>query len=499
MRKIVILTGLALAVILLTATFSIPGTHAQQQQCFTQTGHCISGRIAQYWNQNGGLDVFGYPLSDQTTENGRTVQYFERQRFELHPENAAPYDVLLGLLGEDVLQQRGIDWHIQQVDSGPQAGCLWFPDTKHNVCDQTPGNGFMTYWQSHGLDFDGQPTKSYAESLALFGLPVTGIFKNTANGETYDVQWFERARFEWHPNNPDPYKVLLGRLGAEFQSAPPPQPTPAPQAYTSQDTPTDVLASFYDAINKKDYRRAYGYWENPPTGYDQFAQGYADTAKVQVIAQPPTFIDAGAGNLHASIPTVLVSTKTDGSQQTFAGCYTTHKVNIQPDVWHLAQAQIAPVDANTAIPTLLAQACAAFGVPGPAEVSYASQNTPVELLASFYNAINRQEYQRAYSYWENPPTSYDQFAQGYANTASVQLIVQLPPFLDTNIGNNYGRLPTVLVATQHDGSQQVFSGCYMTHKATTQSGVWHISGATIIPGPANQSIPSMLAQGCPSA
>jgi hypothetical protein len=29
------------------------------------------------------------------------------------------------------------------------------------------------------------------------------------------TQWFERARFEYHPNNPDPYKVLLGRLGAE--------------------------------------------------------------------------------------------------------------------------------------------------------------------------------------------------------------------------------------------------------------------------------------------
>jgi len=29
------------------------------------------------------------------------------------------------------------------------------------------------------------------------------------------VQWFERARFEYHPNNPNPYKVLLGRLAAD--------------------------------------------------------------------------------------------------------------------------------------------------------------------------------------------------------------------------------------------------------------------------------------------
>jgi hypothetical protein len=64
---------------------------------------------------------------------------------------------------------------------------------------------------------------------------------------------------------------------------------------------------------------------------------------------------------------------------------------------------------------LLAQACAAFGV--PALLSYAERSTPVDLLASFYNAINRREYQRAYGYWETPPSLYDQFVQGYADTA----------------------------------------------------------------------------------
>ncbi len=39
--------------------------------------------------------------------------------------------------------------------------------------------------------------------------------KPIARAILYETQWFERARFEFHPNNPDPYKVLLGRLGAE--------------------------------------------------------------------------------------------------------------------------------------------------------------------------------------------------------------------------------------------------------------------------------------------
>ena len=482
------LCGVALLAALLAGASP---ANAQQRGCFTQTGHCIGGRFAQYWQHNGGLPVFGYPLTDELTEQGRTVQYFERQRFELHVENAAPYDVLLGLLGEEVLQQHGIDWQTQPVSPGPLANCLWFQQTQHNVCDQTPSSGFKRYWMTHGLEFDSQPGTSDRESLALFGLPITEPFQEAINGETFQVQWFERARFEWHPGNADPYRVLLGRLGAEVQPAAAPTPL-----YASQDTPTDLLASFYNAINRQEYQRAYGYWETPPSPYSQFVQGYADTASVQLIVQPPTFIDAGAGNLHAAIPTVLVATKRDGSTQRFGGCYTTHKVNIQPDVWHLSQAQIAAVDASASIPTLLAQACAAFGVPTPAQVSYADQNTPVDLLASFYNAINRQEYQRAYGYWETLPSPYTQFVQGYADTASVQLIVQLPAFIDAGAGNAYANIPTVLIATTRDGSEQTFAGCYTTHKVNIQPDVWHLARATIALAAAGLAIPSALAQVC---
>jgi hypothetical protein len=217
---------------------------------------------------------------------------------------------------------------------------------------------------------------------------------------------------------------------------------------------------------------------------------------VQLIVQPPTFIDAGAGNLHAAIPTVLLAKKRDGSQQRFGGCYVTHKANIHPDVWHLSQAQIAPLDASAPIPALLAQACAAFGVPAPAQTSYADQSTPVDLLASFYNAINRQEYQRAYSYWEAPPSPYDQFAQGYADTVSVQLIVQLPVYIDAGAGNLHAAIPTVLIATKPDGSRQSFVGCYTTHKVNIQPEVWHLARATVPPAATSPDIPSALAQAC---
>src|SRR4051794_32070648 len=175
--------GAVLLVLLLAlAAFGPRYAAAQAQTCFAETGFCIGGRFAQYWQQNGGLPVFGYPLTNELSEGGRTVQYFERQRFELHTENAAPYDVLLGLLGEELLQRQGIDWHTQSTQSvAPTSGanCLWFQQTQHKICDESLGVGFMHYWLSHGLKFDSQPAQSYAESLALFGLPITDSFQST--------------------------------------------------------------------------------------------------------------------------------------------------------------------------------------------------------------------------------------------------------------------------------------------------------------------------------
>jgi hypothetical protein len=75
------------------------------EPCFPETGFCISGRIRSFWEQNGGLPVFGFPIGPQGPERveGRLlqVQPFERHRLELHPENPFPYDVLLGRLGAE--------------------------------------------------------------------------------------------------------------------------------------------------------------------------------------------------------------------------------------------------------------------------------------------------------------------------------------------------------------------------------------------------------------
>src|SRR5437763_15727253 len=78
-----------------------------------------------------------------------------------------------------------------------QAGCQTFPQTGHKVCDK-----FLAYWSSHG-------------GLAQQGYPISEEFTETSplNGKPYTVQYFERAVFEFHPENKPPFAVLLSQLG----------------------------------------------------------------------------------------------------------------------------------------------------------------------------------------------------------------------------------------------------------------------------------------------
>jgi hypothetical protein len=199
---------------LATAT---PPAHTTGPRTFAETGQTLDGRFLSFWQQHGGLPIFGYPITPQR-EGDTPVQWFERVRFEHHPHNPPPYDVLLGHLGVEVLAAQGRDWHTfpvaqPAVVAAQGSACRSFAETQHSLCGE-----FKAYWEQHGLEFDGQPGSSDAESLALFGLPISEPQQEMGeDGIVRTVQWFERARFEHHPHNPPPYDVLLGRLGTESE------------------------------------------------------------------------------------------------------------------------------------------------------------------------------------------------------------------------------------------------------------------------------------------
>ena len=212
----------------LLALVGATGTQAQAgARCFPDTGYCIAGPIRDFWERNGGLMVFGFPITPQQTDRieGRPtqVQWFERSRLELHPENPWPYDVLMGRMGAERLGQLRRDWK-SFPRSAPAADCRAFAETGHAAC-----GALLAAWQAGGLNLDGDPSINDSESLALFGLPLSDATpERGSDGTFYTVQWFERARFELHPENPPPFNVLLGLLGRELapKAAAPPPPAP---------------------------------------------------------------------------------------------------------------------------------------------------------------------------------------------------------------------------------------------------------------------------------
>lgn len=178
---------------------TIPGSGSRT---FPETDKTVTGIFLDYWNTHGGLSQQGYPISELMTEvsdlNGKayTVQYFERAVFEYHPENQAPNNVLLSQLGTFQYRKKYPNGAPnQQANNSP--GSVLFPETGHRV-----GGKFLDYWQKNG-------------GLAQQGYPISEEFTEVSdlNGQPYTVQYFERAVFEMHPENPPPYDVLLSQLG----------------------------------------------------------------------------------------------------------------------------------------------------------------------------------------------------------------------------------------------------------------------------------------------
>jgi hypothetical protein len=181
-------------------TDPVPEPTTEGVTWFAATGHSLRGAFHDYWQAHGGLAQFGYPIteafygSEDPDNTALLVQYFERNRFEFHPENAGtPYEVLLGTLGRD--------FHPQDPQASPlPAPATYFPQTGHNL-----SGIFARYWQAH-------------EGLAVHGYPITEELKerNPRDGKEYTVQYFERSRYELHPENAGTeYEDLLGLLGRQ--------------------------------------------------------------------------------------------------------------------------------------------------------------------------------------------------------------------------------------------------------------------------------------------
>jgi hypothetical protein len=137
-----------------------------RSRTFQETGKTVTGRFLEVWEQQGdyntSLYINGFPITDKRPEvnytDGKTyqTQWFERARFEEHPENRAPYDVLLGLLGVYAAEGRK-DVPFRGIDKPTGANIDYFAETKHSL----RGN-IRTYFYKYG-------------GVAQFGFPISEL------------------------------------------------------------------------------------------------------------------------------------------------------------------------------------------------------------------------------------------------------------------------------------------------------------------------------------
>lgn len=164
---------------------------------FTETGHTLREPFLSYWARNGGVTFFGYPLTEPFEQSGTLVQYFERARLEHYPEQAGTeWEYQLGRLGSMLTDGRVFE---RQPPGQDGDGRRYFEQT-----GQYLQGAFLWFWLDHG-------------GLPRFGQPLSGEF--TENGVL--VQYFERARFEYHWDpSTSQYVVELGRIGSEVITKP---------------------------------------------------------------------------------------------------------------------------------------------------------------------------------------------------------------------------------------------------------------------------------------
>jgi hypothetical protein len=244
-----------------------------------------------------------------------------------------------------------------------------------------------------------------------------------------------------------------------------------------------LMASFVQALNRKEYARAYSYWEvaDRMIPYAQFELGYSNTQSVSLTLGAMSG-SAGAGQFYTTVPAAMVARANDGAVETFAGCYVLHLSSptaqatppFKPLAITMAAVQKVANDADTA--ALMGQVCNQQGIPqgsplqpaDPSQRYVDDRSGPAQLIESFANALNRHEYLRAYSYWEPAAQAqlpaFPQFAQGYANTQAVSVTFGTIAS-DAGAGQFHYTVPATLKVATADGKRQTFVGCYRLHLA----------------------------------
>ncbi|MFL5805541.1 MAG: hypothetical protein ACJ8CR_27865 [Roseiflexaceae bacterium] len=312
---------------------------------FNETGFTVAGAIYTFWKANGAVPVFGLPKSkegqgwDPVEARSFYGQWFERNRLEINPDSTDhTYPILLGRLGAQRLQQVGRNWMSIPREAGPRNGCDFFAtigSTGQNVCNNPPASRepfpyrFYSAWHANGLDL-GQGGISYAESLALWGLPLSNVqIETNTSGDTVPTQWFERARFEWHGSK----GTLFGLLGNEINGGATPHMLPFASQPASSARNMEQIAKTSELQFPplaREQAAIFGFGEGGVTALLTPSGGPADLTSGDVAANPALINRLVLGGLtvvqplHPDLPPgdYVLSLDPSGEQVIFTGAAT---------------------------------------------------------------------------------------------------------------------------------------------------------------------------------
>ena len=234
--------------------------------------------------------------------------------------------------------------------------------------------------------------------------------------------------------------------------------------------PVLVIGSYFRAINSGDYQAAYSYWQQPDKRTEQqFAQGFANTTSARLLVRLPVFVDAGAGNFYATIPTWVIATHVDGSTHDYAGCFTLHKTDVPvgnatvPDLnWYIQTGDLQ--EQSTLNVSYLDTSCQGIYNLGSG-LFQNQQISPIMVIQGYFDALATAQTipaaVKAAAYWVR--LGGDTLQVDYSD--QLALASSLDLFIDPTVtfsSASQTAFPILLNIAQQDACPWLLSGCMTT-------------------------------------
>jgi hypothetical protein len=100
----------------------VPSSSSVYHRYFPETQHTVSYDFLRFFEENGGIDILGYPRSEFMYEDGYIVQYFQRGRLEWHPATASGPRMRLTKVGELYAEREGLPSAFDRPVPPPRPG-----------------------------------------------------------------------------------------------------------------------------------------------------------------------------------------------------------------------------------------------------------------------------------------------------------------------------------------------------------------------------------------